>query len=57
LSVFRQAAERVAVQPFIWLGLGCYAVGVAVWIPALSRVAVNLAGPFLSLATWSMTRS
>jgi multidrug transporter EmrE-like cation transporter len=42
-------AWRVAVQPFIWLGLGCYAVSVAVWIAALSRVEVSLAYPFLSL--------
>lgn len=42
-------ALRVAFQPFIWLGLGCYAVSVAVWIAALSRVEVSLAYPFLSL--------
>jgi len=42
-------AQRVALQPFIWLGLGCYAVSVAVWIAALSRVEVSLAYPFLSL--------
>lgn len=42
-------AWRVAAQPFIWLGLGCYAVSVAVWIAALSRVEVSLAYPFLSL--------
>ena len=42
-------AMRVALQPFIWLGLGCYAVSVAVWIAALSRVEVSLAYPFLSL--------
>jgi multidrug transporter EmrE-like cation transporter len=40
---------RLAGQPFIWLGLGCYAVSVAVWIAALSRVEVSLAYPFLSL--------
>ncbi len=40
---------RVAGQPYIWLGLGCYAVSVAVWIAALSRVPVSLAYPFLSL--------
>ncbi len=40
---------RAAGQPFIWLGLGCYAVSVAVWIAALSRVEVSLAYPFLSL--------
>jgi multidrug transporter EmrE-like cation transporter len=40
---------RLAGQPFIWLGLGCYAISVAVWIAALSRVEVSLAYPFLSL--------
>ena len=42
-------ALRVGMQPFIWLGLGCYAVSVAVWIAALSHVEVSLAYPFLSL--------
>ncbi len=40
---------RLAGQPFIWLGLACYGVSVAVWIAALSRVEVSLAYPFLSL--------
>lgn len=42
-------ALRVGMQPFIWLGLGCYAVSVVVWIAGLSRVEVSLAYPFLSL--------
>jgi multidrug transporter EmrE-like cation transporter len=42
-------AVRAAGQPYIWLGLGCYAISVAVWIAALSRVEVSLAYPFLSL--------
>jgi multidrug transporter EmrE-like cation transporter len=40
---------RLAGQPFIWLGLACYAISVGVWIAALSRVEVSLAYPFLSL--------
>jgi multidrug transporter EmrE-like cation transporter len=40
---------RLAGQPFIWLGLACYGISVAVWIAALSRVQVSLAYPFLSL--------
>lgn len=49
LDTLIPTALRVAAQPFIWLGLGCYAVSVAVWIAALSRVPVSLAYPFLSL--------
>jgi multidrug transporter EmrE-like cation transporter len=49
LDTLIATAFRVAAQPYIWLGLGCYAVSVAVWIAALSRVPVSLAYPFLSL--------
>jgi multidrug transporter EmrE-like cation transporter len=49
LDTLVPTALRAAAQPFIWLGLGCYAVSVAVWIAALSRVPVSLAYPFLSL--------
>jgi len=38
-----------ALNPFIWLGLVCYVVSVAVWIVALSRVDVSLAYPMLSI--------
>ena len=40
---------KVASNPFIAGGLGCYAVSVAVWIMALSRVEVSLAYPMLSI--------
>ena len=33
-------ALRVGLQPFIWVGLACYGVSVAVWIAALSRIEV-----------------
>jgi multidrug transporter EmrE-like cation transporter len=42
-------ALRVGLQPYIWLGLACYGLSVAVWIAALSRVEVSVAYPFLSL--------
>jgi multidrug transporter EmrE-like cation transporter len=42
-------ALRMGMQPFIWLGLGCYAVSVVVWIAGLSRVDVSIAYPVLSL--------
>jgi multidrug transporter EmrE-like cation transporter len=42
-------ALRVGLQPFIWLGLACYGISVAVWIVALSRVEVSIAYPFLSI--------
>ncbi|MEI7969981.1 MAG: SMR family transporter [Betaproteobacteria bacterium] len=40
---------RVALEPHILGGLGCYVVSVAVWIMALSRVEVSIAYPMLSL--------
>jgi multidrug transporter EmrE-like cation transporter len=40
---------RVAGQPYFWLGAGCYAVSLVVWIAGLSRVPVSFAYPFLSL--------
>ena len=40
---------KVASNPFIAGGLGCYAVSVVVWIMALSRVEVSLAYPMLSI--------
>ena len=40
---------KVASNPFILGGLGCYAVSVVVWIMALSRVEVSLAYPMLSI--------
>lgn len=42
-------ALRVAGDPWLWLGLGCYVVSVAVWIVALSRVDVSIAYPMLSI--------
>ena len=40
---------KVATQPFILSGIGCYVVSVAVWILALSRVEVSVAYPMLSI--------
>jgi len=40
---------KIASNPFILSGLGCYAVSVVVWIMALSRVEVSLAYPMLSI--------
>jgi multidrug transporter EmrE-like cation transporter len=40
---------RLAGEPWLWLGLTCYAVSVVVWILALSRVDVSVAYPMLSL--------
>jgi len=40
---------RAGLQPFLWLGLACYGISVAVWVAALSRTEVSLAYPFLSL--------
>jgi drug/metabolite transporter (DMT)-like permease len=40
---------RIALEPHIVAGLGCYVVSVAVWIVGLSRVPVSIAYPMLSL--------
>ena len=42
-------ALRIAAEPWLWLGLGCYVVSVVVWILALSRVEVSIAYPMLSI--------
>ncbi len=42
-------ALRLAGEPWLWVGLGCYGVSVVVWILALSRVDVTIAYPMLSL--------
>jgi multidrug transporter EmrE-like cation transporter len=39
----------VATQPYIIGGLTCYVFSVAIWIVALSRVAVSVAYPMLSI--------
>jgi drug/metabolite transporter (DMT)-like permease len=40
---------RIALEPHIVAGLGCYVVSVVVWIVGLSRVPVSIAYPMLSL--------
>lgn len=40
---------RLATEPHILGGLGCYVVSVVVWIMALSRVEVSIAYPMLSI--------
>ena len=40
---------KVAAQPFILGGLGCYVISVVVWILALSRVEGSIAYPMLSI--------
>jgi multidrug transporter EmrE-like cation transporter len=40
---------KLATQPFIVAGLGCYVISVVVWILALSRVEVSIAYPMLSV--------
>jgi multidrug transporter EmrE-like cation transporter len=49
LSGSLPVAMRLAAEPWLWAGLGCYAVSVVVWILALSRVDVSIAYPMLSL--------
>lgn len=44
-----QIIFKVAANPFIILGLGCYMFSVALWLLVLSRVEVSFAYPFLSI--------
>jgi undecaprenyl phosphate-alpha-L-ara4N flippase subunit ArnE len=43
------SAIRVAKEPFIWGGLGLFAVSAAVWIVVLSRAKLSFAYPFAAL--------
>jgi multidrug transporter EmrE-like cation transporter len=40
---------KLATQPYIVAGIGCYVISVVVWILALSRVEVSIAYPMLSV--------
>jgi multidrug transporter EmrE-like cation transporter len=40
---------RLAFQPYILAGIGCYLVSLVVWLMALSRTEVSIAYPMLSL--------
>ena len=40
---------KLATEPYIAGGLGCYVISVVVWILALSRVEVSIAYPMLSI--------
>ena len=43
------AARAVATHPWVWLGLGMYAVGALVWLLVLARIDVSRAYPFVGL--------
>ncbi len=43
------AGWRLAFEPHIFGGLGCYVISVVIWILALSRVEVSIAYPMLSI--------
>ena len=40
---------KIATQPYILFGIGCYVISVVVWILALSRAEVSVAYPMLSI--------
>ncbi|HET6724492.1 MAG TPA: SMR family transporter [Gammaproteobacteria bacterium] len=48
-SALGAAGWRLALEPHIYGGLGCYVISVVVWIVALSRVPVSMAYPMLSI--------
>lgn len=49
LPVLVKAGFSLAINPYILAGLACYVVSVVVWLLALSRVAVSIAYPMLSI--------
>jgi multidrug transporter EmrE-like cation transporter len=40
---------KIATQPYIVTGIGCYVISVIVWVLALSRAEVSVAYPMLSI--------
>ncbi len=40
---------KLAFQPYIMAGIGCYLASLVVWLMALSRVQVSIAYPMLSI--------
>ena len=40
---------QFAVNPWMWVGLACYTISIAVWIFVLSRVDVSIAYPLVSI--------
>jgi multidrug transporter EmrE-like cation transporter len=44
-----RTAAALVTDPFLLLGMLCYAVSIAIWIAVLSRVEVSVAYPFLSI--------
>lgn len=47
---FAPIAGKIAVNPFIWIGLIVYVVSVSLWLLVLSRIPVAIAYPMTSLA-------
>jgi multidrug transporter EmrE-like cation transporter len=44
-----QLSTQLITNPYIMLGLGCYAISVLVWLVVLSKIEVSVAYPMLSL--------
>lgn len=42
-------ALKLATQPFLVAGIGCYGLSLVIWIMALSRVPVSIAYPMVAL--------
>jgi len=49
LSGFYSFMPRIAMDPFIILGMASYAISIAIWLAVLSRVEVSFAYPFLGV--------
>ncbi len=49
LAHFQPTLFKVALNPYILIGLGGYVTSVLVWLLVLSRVEVSFAYPFVSL--------
>lgn len=44
-----EAARRIALNAFVWIGLGTFALSAAIWLIVLSRASLSFAYPFASL--------
>lgn len=43
------AVKAIALNPYVWLGLGIYGAGTVLWLGVLSKIDVSQAYPFVGL--------
>jgi len=49
LAATAQGVLKIALDPWVLCGLGCYAISIVSWMAVLSKVHVSYAYPFLSI--------